>query len=96
MEKILQEGTVQGIKYHSTKRHIIPVSVPSTNIKAIDVSSLSSVKQEQIAELVKEYLEYLELFNQTAFNFEEWVEQTTGKKISPSWRTFKISEMKVL
>lgn len=96
MEKLLQEGTVQGIKYHNTKRNIVPVAVPSTNIKAIDVSSLSLTKQEKMAGLVKEYLEYLELVNKTAFNFEEWVEQTKGEKISPSWRTFKLSETKIL
>lgn len=96
MEKKLLEGVVQHIKYHVTKRDIVPVAVPSTNVKAIDVSALSPTQQKYMAKLVGEYNEYLETFTNRAFNFEEWVQHTKGKKVSPMWRTFKISELQTL
>ena len=94
----LKEGVVQQIVYGDSdgKRDIIPTFVPDQNVKAIDVTDLSFDKKNDMEFLVQEYAEYVEQASKTIFNFEDWVELTKGKNISPKWRTFKLSNLKKL
>ncbi len=72
-----------------TERVIIPVEVPHDNIKAIDVTSLPEKERAELVELVKGYKDYLVQQRKNTFSFEDYVEHTTGKSVSPKWRTFK-------
>jgi hypothetical protein len=97
----LNEGVLTSIVYTSeskneTKtRSIVPVTVPKDSVRAIDVSALPTEEQELMATLVAGYKEYLAGIFTGTFKFEDWVEHTTGMEISPSWRTFKVSNIKV-
>lgn len=73
----------------STNRTIIPIDVPKDVIKAIDVTDLSIDEMIDMREHVRQYLEYIETQLGTLYKFEDFVELTAGKKVSPKWRTFK-------
>ena len=96
---LLSEGTVSNITYTSDKkgittRAIVPVSVPKDCVRAIDVSELADDEQQHIAGLVSEYRQYISDIMQTSFKFEDWVEHTTGARIDPMWRSFKVTNIK--
>ncbi len=70
-----------------TKRVVIPVNVPRDSVTTIDVTDISEEERINLVRWVKEYKEYLTQQKNT-FSFEDFVEHTTGKSISPKWRTF--------
>ena len=79
-----------------TTRVIIPVFVPSTkhrNVKAIDVTDLSQEEQKELERLIQSYDEYLKEQQKRLFSFEDFVSHTTGKDVSPRWRTFKPEQL---
>jgi hypothetical protein len=96
---MLTENQLNEITYHSaskgetTQRVIIPLHVPTTNIKALDVSDLSSKDQQVMLAHVAGYKEYLDAIKAQTFNFETWVEHTTGTPIATKWRSFSIDRI---
>jgi hypothetical protein len=96
----LTENQITSIVYESqgkqdvTTRVILPVSLPSDLIRAIDLSDVEPAERERIAKLHAEYREYRDRMMSTMFNFETWVEHTTGDKIEPKWRAFKQSGLR--
>ena len=72
----------------STERTIIPTSIPTTTVKAIDVSGLSKDEVSEVVNTLVEYKQYYQSQKQRIFSFEDWVDHT-GKNIKPvKWRTF--------
>ena len=78
----------------TSTRVILPVSVPSTNIRAIDVSDVPETERENLADLLQKYRTYKDNIIKNMFTFEDWVEHTTNTPITPKWRTFKISGLR--
>ena len=97
--KELREGEFAEVIYHSkskqetTRRTVIPTSVPGSIVRAIDLSDLSEEDRLEMLQLYKEYQEYFEAFVANAFNFETWAEHAKGKAISPKWRAFLVSNI---
>lgn len=95
----LTENQLNQIVYNSaskaeiTERVIIPMHIPSDNIKAVDVSDLQGDQRVEMLDLLKQYKEYQEKFRAQMFNFEDWAEHTHNKKINPKWRTFSLSRI---
>lgn len=81
-------------KNETSAREIIPTTIPSDNIKAIDVSDLSESEKAHIKELLAEYNEYVEHHRASMFNFETWVNHSKGEEIAPKWRTFNKDRIK--
>ena len=72
-----------------TDRLIIPTTIPTKNVKAIDVTSLNDSQRDELETLHTEYSMYRNRAIQNIYNFEDWVSMTTGKD-SPDvkWRSF--------
>ncbi len=94
---MLIENTPSRIKYTSvdgsqvTIRTVVPtyIPTPSTNIRAIDVSDMSS---EQLADLTKtlsDYNAYVKQYRSMMLSFEDWCENSTNIRPEYKWRTFK-------
>lgn len=95
----LTEATLTTIIYEkdsgdTSSRVVIPVSVPKTNVRAIDVSELEPADREKLRDLYTEYRQYTEAFVAGMFNFETWVEHTKGETIAPKWRQFKLTGLR--
>ena len=94
---ILSESVVTTVMYKSDRtgksssRVIIPFTVPSDTVKAIDVDSLSPSDRANMASLVTGYLEYRNAHNAGMFKFEDWVEHTQGVRPETNWRMFKLN-----
>lgn len=93
----MKSGAISNIRYESrgkgevTERVIIPTYVPSQNIKALDVTSLSSEDREELLDIWKAYEEYRDTQINALYNFEDWYDHTqpTENKVEPvKWRTF--------
>ena len=94
----LKRGQVAEIVYEGAspdagKRVILPTSVPQTIVRAIELTELSQPERDDLQKLYAEYAQYYENFMSNAYNFETWVEHSTGKAISPKWRAFKLSKI---
>ena len=96
----LEKHTVQRVSYKNSKdelsdREIIPHNVPSTNIKALDVSALDDNKREIMVNMLKDYALYTENHMKTAFSFDNWLDQAQPDIIKDDikWRTFKIDRI---
>jgi hypothetical protein len=100
---ILHESKIASIVYTSASdgnvsaRTIVPtyVPVPADSVRAIDVSELTEAEQQETAALVAEYKQYTKDYFKAMFKFEDWVEHSKGTAISPKWRTFKVSGIKL-
>ena len=95
----LTEAQIASIVYEKdsgdiSARVILPVSVPSSNVRAIDLSDVPVLEREEISKLYMEYIAYKEAFMSNMFNFETWVEHSTNKVITPKWRAFKLSGLR--
>ena len=71
-----------------TDRVIIPVSQPTANVKAIDVTDLNNEDRAKMADAFSEYQEYVALCISKIYNFETFVSHTTGEDLDVKWRTF--------
>ena len=80
----------------TTERDIIPTFVPKANVKALDVTDLSTEDQSKIVGLLEGYRQYLDNLAARTFSFEDWVSHTTGEDISVKWRTFKFDNLEIL
>ncbi len=80
-------------KKETTTRTVIPTFVPRQNVKTIDVTELSEGDRIKMQALFEEYARYYDDFVANAFNFETWVEHTTGENITPKWRAFKVANV---
>jgi len=90
--KILSEN-----KEEITTRWIVPMAVPSSNIKAIDLTEYSASERDQAAKTIAEYAQYVQLQQQKIFSFEDWLEHTTNQKATNvKWRTFKSEQTQEL
>lgn len=96
----LSEATITTIMYEDAKgdktaRVIIPTSVPSPNMRALDVSHLSAPERVELAEEYQEYLSYLNQQYKQAWSFENWRDQTKPAHSEEplKWRTFKTSQL---
>jgi len=76
-----------------TQRKIIPTTLPSPNIKAIDVSDVSQMEQDKIVSHLEEYTEYVEQHLKTLFSFEDWISHTNRESVFLKWRTFNIDNI---
>lgn len=91
----MKEGELVNIRYtkkdDTTERTIIPLSVPNSNIKALDVSGLNEEDRAHLQQLVADYQQYCRDVLSTLFRFEDWVEHTQQQDVSDkvAWRTFK-------
>lgn len=96
---MLYEATPSHISYKKDStntvesKFIIPTRVPSAHITAIDVGHLSEAEVVQLAQLQRDYKEYVANFLSTMFKFEDWVEQTTGIRPDVKWRTYKVENV---
>jgi hypothetical protein len=95
----LTEAQVATIIYEKvggevTTRTIIPTSLPTDLVRAIDVTELPLAEREQMLTLYKEYKQYVEDFKANMFDFSTWIEHTQGKQIEPKWRSFKSSGLR--
>lgn len=96
----LTEGVMSSIIYTSVKseevtaRTIIPITVPKDTVYAIDVSSLTSEEQLELAEDVLEYKKYVKaMLESRIFTFSDWRSQVKPETSTDSlkFRSFKIS-----
>ena len=71
-----------------TDRVIIPVSQPTVNVKAIDVTDLNDKERAEMVEAFSEYQEYVALCISKIYNFETFISHTTGEDREVKWRTF--------
>lgn len=78
---------------NSTDRFIIPTALPTSNIKAIDVTPLTEEDRARVGVLYKEYREYVQQSLDRLFKFEDWIEHTRNETVEVNWRTFKPSQM---
>lgn len=96
----LTENQITTIVYENenkgerTSRVIIPTSVPKDIVRGIDVDELDPGERNVMLELYNQYREYTQQYVANMFNFENWVEHTTGKEVKPKWRAFKVSGLK--
>ena len=79
-----------------TKREIIPTNIPQDFISAFDVSDLSAKDQEKVKELYLQYGEYVKLFKQKMFSFEDWLGHIDEVDIELKWRRFKIDKTEII
>lgn len=100
---VYQEASIYDVTYTSigkgetTERTIIPLAVPNPvmNIKALDVSELSEPDQKELAVLVAEYNEYKVVFMAQMYNFDNWLEHTTGETKVLKYRTFAMENLEL-
>lgn len=81
----------------STRTIIPTINIPQ-NIRAIDITLLSSGEQEYLTEQFAEYQQYVEAHFAKMFSFQDWVEHTSGETLGDDlpWRTFKQANTVVL
>jgi len=79
-----------------TEREIIPTNIPQDFISAFDVSDLSATDQEKVKELYLQYGEYVKLFKQKMFSFEDWLGHIDEADIELKWRRFKIDKTEII
>jgi hypothetical protein len=79
-----------------TERYIIPTFIPQDNIKAIDVTSLSEEERDELQKLWNDYQSYYQNAVASLFDFDTWVEHSTGKSVEAKWRTFKKENTEIL
>jgi len=79
-----------------TERYIIPTFIPQDNIKAIDVTTLTEEERDEFQQLWADYQSYYQTAVAALFDFETWVEHSTGKTVSAKWRTFKKDNTEIL
>jgi len=96
----MRESEIYNIEYtdHKEKissRIIIPSTVPSANVKAIDVSDLTEDERMEICQHMAEYRDYVETQRKNMYSFEDFISLTKGKTISPKWRSFNTERIKV-
>lgn len=92
--KATNHGT--GTAGEVTERNVIFTFVPNDNLKALDVSDLSSNDQFQMTELYKEYSEFYKQQLKMIPSFENWAEQSKEIFLEAKWRTFKKDNIEVL
>jgi hypothetical protein len=91
-----RETSIGGIKGEIKERVIVPTYVPGDTIKAIDVSDLDALQAMEIRILTEEYGAYVQSKTNTIFSFEDWLDHIGQSKIDLKWRTFKLSNTKVI
>lgn len=74
-----------------TDRVIIPISQPTPNVKAIDVTDLNQNERAEMVEIFNEYQDYVDTCIKRIFTFEDFVSQTTGRDMDVKWRTFNVN-----
>lgn len=80
----------------STRTIIPTINVPQ-NIRAVDISKLNEQDQIRLIGLFAEYEKYVENHFSKLFNFNDWVEHTTGIPTEDlPWRTFKYKNIDIL
>jgi delta-aminolevulinic acid dehydratase/porphobilinogen synthase len=72
----------------TSNRDIVPSFVPSPNMKALDVSSLSEEDKQMVSDLMDEYQEYRKLSMENIFNFGDWIDHTSKTVPQLKWRSF--------
>lgn len=78
-----------------TDRYIIPTSIPSDNVQALDVTGRSDEETQRLQQLWEQYVDYYQTQLSTIFSFEQWLEHTTEPTDSAlatdivKWRKFK-------
>lgn len=80
-------------KEQSSEREIIPTTIPTENIKGIDVSELSNEERENLMLLLNDYNNYVQQQHNNIFNFETWASHSSGVQIKPKWRTFSVDRL---
>lgn len=75
----LTENAVCKVKYikdsgEESVRYIIPYRVPSHLVNAFDVTELTEDGRVLVADLRRQYSEYIDQLLRTAFTFEQWAE----------------------
>lgn len=84
----------------TTERVIFPTFVPSTAMKAVDVTDLSENEQDALQDLLKNYATYFENATRRVFSFEDWISHTTGfathQLPEVKWRTFLLENVDVI
>lgn len=75
------------------ERVIVPTYIPQRVVKALDIQGLPLNESEELVELLGEYQQYYADYISKAYSFEEWVEYTKNKTITPKWRSFKLSNI---
>ena len=74
-------------RLNESDRTIIPTILPTSTVKALDVTGLSKDDVAVLETRLKEYSDYYNAVANTIFSFDDWLELTyhqTGVK----WRTF--------
>lgn len=94
----LVENSITSIVYESSKqvtsaRMILPTSIPKTTVTAIDLSEVDIDMRQHIQQLAEQYSEYKRNFLASMFNFETWVEHTTGETLNLKWRSFTLDKI---
>jgi len=79
-----------------TEREIIPTNIPQDYISAFDVSDLNDDDKEKLKDYYVDYNEYVKLFKQNMFSFEDWLEHINETDIKPKWRRFTVDKTKIL
>jgi hypothetical protein len=103
---MLNEATIYDVRYTSirdgevSERTIIPTYVPkpvsNSNIKALDVSHLTAQEQVQMQTLLQEYEEYKKAFLARMFDFQTWLDHSTGQTFELKYRTFAQENLELL
>jgi hypothetical protein len=80
-----------------TNRSIIPTYVPTSNVKAVDVTALTEDQQTELSDLMNEYADYHTQMMKNIPSFESWVELSHPDKTQQldnmKWRTFKLTNI---
>ncbi len=97
----LEEGGRYFVRYISlegetTERTILPVEIPTKNVKAVDISDFHVEDQGEIQNLYRQYQEYRETFTKRMFSFQDWVEHSTGVVMDLKYRTFVPENLELL
>jgi len=88
------EAEIYDVRYESLKgevsqRTIIPIIVPPTNIKALDVSERTAQEQVLLRNLWAAYADYRDQFSEQMFDFETWLDHTGQRPdFELKYRTF--------
>lgn len=94
MNQLLTENTVCKVKYvkdsgEASVRFIIPYRVPSHLVSAFDVTELTEQERVQVADLRRQYSEYIDQVLSTAFTFEDWTGHENHITPPLKYRSFK-------
>lgn len=93
---MLYESTPAHIEYLKAgasdpeRKMIIPTSIPSDLVKAIDVTGLPDEEIVKLTQLQRDYKAYVRGVLESSFKFEDWVEHTTGERPDVKWRSYKV------